>query len=360
MRETGGRAAHHAPLSSIAEEQVDALAAGATLLGSGGGGNVALAVQLVRQAVRRRPIAVRRADALAPDAQVVHVGVVGAPDVLAERLIDPHDMAVAARAVAAHSGGRLDAVGIIEIGGLNALAGVVAAAELDLPVVDGDLMGRAFPSINKTTMALAGVSAAPLSIVGPAGDTVVVTRSSAAAAERLLLTTAGAFGGAGALALYPTRADELAQVGIAGSLSACVGLGTAFGSSPGPQVAELAGRLGATPLFEGRVDEIRPRDGVLPGSITVTDRATGSAARVDLLEEFLAVTVDGITRACTPDVVVGIDPTSGGVLSTAQVRPGQMLSLLSLPALHRWPPSALGVVGPQAFGLDLELEGAVR
>ncbi|MBM0123741.1 S-methyl thiohydantoin desulfurase domain-containing protein [Pimelobacter simplex] len=348
------------PLGLIAEEHVDALAAGATLLGSGGGGNVALAEQLVRHAVRRRPVVVRRADELAPDAHVVHVGVVGAPDVLAERLVDPHDMAVAAHAVAAQTGGRLDAVGIIEIGGLNGLAGVVAAAELGLPVVDGDLMGRAFPSINKTTMALAGGSAAPLSVVGPVGDTVVVTRSSAAAAERLLLTTAGAFGGAGALALYPTSAAKLTEVGIAGTLSACVALGSAFAGCPARQGAELAASLGGTFLFEGRVDEIRPRDGVLTGSITVTDRATGSAARVDLLEEFLAVTVDGITRACTPDVVVGIDPTSGVVLSSGQVRPGQMLSLLSLPALHHWPASAMGVVGPRAFGLDLELEGVLR
>jgi DUF917 family protein len=349
-----------APLGLIAEEHVDALAAGATLLGSGGGGNVVLAEQLVRHGVRRRPVVVRRADELPPDAQVVHVGVVGAPDVLAERLIDPRDMAIAARAVADQCGGRLDAVGIIEIGGLNALAGVVAAGELDLPVVDGDLMGRAFPSINKTTMALAGGSAAPMSVVGPAGDTVVVTRSSTPVAERLLLTTAGAFGGAGALAMFPTTAAQLSHVGIDGTLSTCVALGAAYHAHAAGPVGDLAIRLGGTLLFEGRVDEIRPRDGALPGSITVTDRAAGSAARVDLVEEFLAVTVDGVTRACTPDVVVGIDPTSGGVLSVGQVRPGQMLSLISLPALHHWPASADDVVGPRAFGLDLELEGVVR
>ena len=344
-------------LGRIADEHVDALVAGANLLGSGGGGNVALADQLLRHAVRRRPIVVRRADELPPDARVVHVGVVGGPDVLAERLIDPRDMATAAHAVAE---GRIDAIGIIEIGGLNALAGVVAAGQLGLPVVDGDLMGRAFPSINKTTMALAGGSAAPMAVVGPAGDTVLVTKSSAAAAERILLSTAGAMGGAGALALYPTTAAVLADIGVVGSLSACVALGAAFCTFPRTQVAALAERLGGTFLFEGRVDEIRPRDGSLPGSITVTDRAAGSAARIDLLEEFLAVTVDGVTRACTPDVIVALDPTSGGVLSAGQVRPGQLLALVLLPALHPWPPSADDIVGPRAFGLDLDLEETRR
>ncbi|GAA3645396.1 DUF917 domain-containing protein [Nocardioides ginsengisoli] len=348
------------PLGLIAEEHVDALTAGANLLGSGGGGNVALAYQLLRQAVRRRPVVVRRAADLPPDALVVHVGVVGGPDVLAERLIDPRDMATAAHAVAERVGGRVDAVGIIEIGGLNGLAGVVAAGELGLPVVDGDLMGRAFPSINKTTMALAGGSAAPMGVVGPAGDTVLVTKSSAALAERVLLSTAGAMGGAGALALYPTTAAFLAEAGVVGSLSACVALGAAYGEFPRTQVAALAEHLGGTFLFEGRVDEIRPRDGALPGSITVTDRVAGSAARIDLLEEFLAVTVDGVTRACTPDVIVALDPTSGGVLSVGQVRPGQLLALVTLRALHAWPPEADAVVGPRAFGLDLDLEETVR
>ncbi|MFJ3819681.1 S-methyl thiohydantoin desulfurase domain-containing protein [Streptomyces nodosus] len=51
-----------------------------------------------------------------------------------------------------HLGGELAAVGVIEIGGLNAVAAVLAAARLGAPVLDGDLMGRAFPRINRTTV----------------------------------------------------------------------------------------------------------------------------------------------------------------------------------------------------------------
>ena len=83
------------PLRTITAERVAALAAGATLLGSGGGGPVALGELLLRRALPRRGVIVRRARDLPQQAMVVHVGVFGAPDVLAERLINPADMAAA-------------------------------------------------------------------------------------------------------------------------------------------------------------------------------------------------------------------------------------------------------------------------
>lgn len=350
MVESGGGV-----LDRITVEHVDALAAGATLLGSGGGGDVALGEPLLRHSLRSGSVELRRAAELPPDARVVHVGVLGAPDVLAERLIDPRDLAAAARAVVDHVGGELAAVGVIEIGGLNALAAVLAASQLEVPLIDGDLMGRAFPSINMTTMAVSGHTASPLAIVGPAGDTVVVPNCSARLAQALLASTAGAMGGAAALALYPTTASVLHTVGIRQTLSTCIALGEAFLSHRGDDSASLARRLGGSLLFEGRVDEIRPRYSHAPGSVTLTNLRSGSAARVDLLEEFLAVTVDGTTQASTPDVIVALDQSSGHLLGTDQVRLGQTLAIVTVPALHRWPDGAAAVVGPAAFGLDLEV-----
>ena len=330
------------PLRTITAERVAALAAGATLLGSGGGGPVALGELLLRRALPRRGVIVRRARDLPLQAMVVHVGVFGAPDVLAERLINPADMAAAARAV------------VEQIGGLNALAAVLAAHELDLPIIDGDLMGRAFPSVYKTTMSVAGHPAAPVALVGPGGDTVVVPTCSDRLVGGLLDSAAAALGGLAALAIYPTSAATLASVGVPGTLSSCVSLGEAFLSAPAGDIPVLADRLGGSFIFQGRVDELRPREADAPGSVTLTG-AGGSVARIDLLEEFLAVTVNGITLARTPDVIVVLSSTSGAVVGTAQVRLGQALGIVALPALHTWPPGSDAVVGPAAFGLDLDV-----
>lgn len=355
--------------------QVDALAAGATLLGSGGGGDVALGAQLLRHALAERPVPVVRAADLNPDALVVHAGVVGGPDVLSERLIAPADLAMAIRAVAGQLGGDLAAVGIIEIGGLNAAVGVLAAAQLGLPVIDGDLMGRAFPRISQTTLAVAGHGAAPLALVSGTGDGVVIPVSSASSAERLVAACALAMGGAAALALYPANAGVLAAVGVRGSLTACVRLGQDYlaGADAGAEAdadadaeagagaraeagpAELVRRLGGRLVCEGRVDEMQPRLGPAPGSLTLSDRRGGSVVRVDHLDEFLAVTVDGRTIAFAPDIIVALDPSNRKPLRCDEVRSGQTLAVLTLPPLHAWPASARSVVGPAGFGLELDL-----
>lgn len=342
-------------LRRFTEEHVAALAAGATLLGSGGGGSVGIGAQLLRHELRDRAVDVVAARELPSQARVVHVGVVGGPDVMAERLIDPKDLALAGRAVVDTVGGRLDAVGAIEIGGLNAMVAVLGAAELGVPIVDGDLMGRAFPSIRMTTLAVAGHQATPMALVGPSGATVVVSNSSLGSTESLLVATVSAMGGAAAMALYPTTAQVLAAVGVRGSLSSCWALGAAYLSAEADDERLLVSGLGGRLLFDGRVDEIRPRRGRAPGSITLTNHHSGSSARIDHLDEFVAATCDGLTVAATPDVIVALDPRSRTSLRTDQVRLGQPLVLFALAPLHTWPDSADRVVGPAAFGLDLEL-----
>jgi uncharacterized protein len=334
--------------------QVEALAAGATLLGSGGGGDVAVGAQLLRHALGERPVRVVEAADLASGVLVVHVGVVGAPDVLSERLIAPGDLAAAARAVAGHLGAPLAAVGIIEIGGLNAAVGVLAAAQLQVPVIDGDLMGRAFPRISQTTLAVAGHGATPLALVSGAGDCVVIPASSAGSAERLVAACTLAMGGAAALALYPATAGVLAALGVRASLTTCLRLGRDYLACREAGPAGLVQRLGGRLICEGRVDEIRPRLGQAPGSLTLSGRAGGSVVRVDYLDEFLAVTVDGRTAAVTPDIIVALDPSGRKPLRCDQIQAGQTLVVFTLRPLHAWPASARAVVGPVGFRLELD------
>jgi DUF917 family protein len=278
---------------------------------------------------------------------------VGAPDVFAERLIAPGDLAAAVMAVAAQVGGDIAAIGVLELGGVNSLTALLTASHLDLPVIDGDLMGRAFPSINNSTMAVAGQAAAPIALVSPAGDIVVIKKCSNRMADKLVVSCSAAMGGAASMALYPTTARVLETTGVRRSLSSCIALGEAFLSGSPGDMDVLAARLGGELLFTGQVAEIRPRLNHEPGSVTLVSPG-GSTARVDQLEEFLAVTVDGVTLATTPDVIVAVEPVKRTALRTDQVRLSQTLAMLALPALHRWPPGAQSAVGPIAFGLELD------
>lgn len=336
-----------AGLTSITADDVPALTAGATLLGSGGGGLVAVPDALLRRRLGRIPV-VAAAD-LPPGALVVHVGVVGAPDIHNERLINPADMATAVQAVVGQLSGELAAVGIIEIGGMNGPTALVGALELGVPIVDGDLMGRAFPSIEMSTLAVAGHPATPLALVSPHGDTVVVPRASSNMAVAVLNGTVRAMGGAAALALFPTSAGILAEIGVVGSLSTCVALGESLLAARGEDAHTIVEALGGRVLIEGSVDDMHVRADNAPGSITVAI-PDGSVGRIDHLDEILAVSHDGRALASTPEVINALDSSTLLPLRPEQIRPGQGIVVFALPALHTWPP---GAVDPAAFGLEL-------
>ncbi|UVJ38917.1 DUF917 domain-containing protein [Arthrobacter sp. CJ23] len=340
-------------------DDVSALAAGAGLLGSGGGGDVAVGARLLRHLLQdgahTRLVQARN---LPADTLVVHIGLAGAPDVVAERPPGGEDFANAVVALAGALRERVGAIGVIEIGGLNALIPLVAAQVLGLPVVDGDLMGRAFPRISQTTLAAAGHSATPMAVVGAAGDSVIIESPSIDSADRLMRANVAALGGAAAVALYPCRADTLAVHGLPGSVTACLALGQALAAAAGLSVSELAARLGGELLCEGRVDEIRPRRGDTPGSITVMDRSAGHIVRVDMLDEYLNAAIDGASRASAPDVLVVMDPVTFVPVPPDRLRSGQSIALLCLRPIQGWPAGSEGHIGLAAFGIDSGRPGA--
>lgn len=339
----------------IAAGDIDALATGASLLGCGGGGSTLVGRMLCRAALRSGPVDVTSSAALPPDAVVVHVGAVGAPDIFAERMVAPADMARAAGSLAHFAGIRPAAVGIIEIGGLNAMMPIVAAAELGLPVVDGDLMGRAFPSVHSTTLAVRGAPIAPFALVGAAGEVVLVEESSRSAAESMLLSAVSGMGGSAALAIFPTSAADLGAADCGGSLSTCMRLGRDYLRHRDDPVPELARRLGGTVAFEGWVAEMRPREVDSPGAATLVSMDGSATCRVDFRDELLQISYDGIPVAGTPEIIIALQSTTGAVLQVDDFAAGQAVSIVTLSALHRWPVGAAAVIGPPAFGLDTEI-----
>lgn len=334
-------------------DDISALAAGASLLGSGGGGDVAVGARLLRHSIQRGGrIRVVPANGIPADTLVVHVGLAGAPGVVAERPPGGEDFANAVIALAGAMRQRVGAIGVLEIGGLNALVPLVAAQILGLPVIDGDLMGRAFPRISQTTLAAAGHPPTPMAVVGPAGESVIIESSSIDAADRLMRANVAAFGGAAALALYPCRAETLAALGLPGSISVCLELGETLASAAGLSVTQLAARLKGELLCEGRVDEIRPRRGDVPGSLTLTDRSAGHILRLDMLDEYLNVAIDGVSHASTPDVLAVLDPVTFLPVPPDRLRSGQSIALLRLRPVQGWPAAAAHQLGLAAFGID--------
>src|SRR5207247_4864255 len=114
--------------------EIESLAIGAWILGTGGGGSPYLALLNMRR-FYRDGIVVRLMDAmdLADDDLVAIVSNMGAPLVGQERLTDPRTIERAVRMMEEYLGRRFRAVMSLEIGGGNSIQPFMAAATLRVP-----------------------------------------------------------------------------------------------------------------------------------------------------------------------------------------------------------------------------------
>jgi len=135
------------PITQITRADMAPIALGGAFLGTGGGGDPYIGKLMAEQAIATSgPVPVIDVETLADDALVIPVAMMGAPTVMLEKLPRGDEAVAAVRSLEAVLGRKADAIFCIEAGGLNSTIPIAVASTLGLPIVDGDGMGRAFPS----------------------------------------------------------------------------------------------------------------------------------------------------------------------------------------------------------------------
>jgi uncharacterized protein len=158
-------------------EEIEWLAAGAFILGTGGGGSPYLGLLNMRRLYAEgHRVALMPSGDLADDDWVAAVSNMGAPLVGQERLTDSRTIARAVALMEEHTGYRFRAIMALEIGGGNAIQPLMAAAHLKRPVVDADMMGRAYPEAQMTSVAVGNLRPYPLTTVDVRGLEAIVER----------------------------------------------------------------------------------------------------------------------------------------------------------------------------------------
>src|SRR6202166_4609276 len=163
--------------TAITLDDIEALAVGAWILGTGGGGSPYLGLLNMRRlyAEGHRVRLMSPLD-LADDDRVAIVSNMGAPLVGQERLTDSRSIARAVEIQEEYSGEKFRAVMSLEIGGGNGIQPLMAAAHLGLPVVDADTMGRAYPEAQMTSAAVGDLRPYPCTLYDPRGLESIVTQ----------------------------------------------------------------------------------------------------------------------------------------------------------------------------------------
>jgi DUF917 family protein len=321
----------------------------------------------------RGPIPLIPADDVAsrfgPDAHACTVGLVGSLAALYELPPRGDEPVVAVRQLEHLLDVRMEAVAPLNAAGINAFLAVAAACLLELPLIDADGQGQVLPLIDQSTFALSGLNPAPLVGVGPWGD-VVTVQSPLRRGEPVERSALGGAGGWLLTALYPAPAIELAAAGIPGSLSRCIAAGQTLRSGRGQLGPRLAQQLGGRMIGRGRVLEISqhaepgaPKDQPA-GPVSIRLAKTGSAGAEIALEvrnEAVLALVDGTVAGSAPDVICLLDPLRGRTVDLLDLREGDTVDVLLLPAHERWhTPAGIERAGPSAFGLQLPYRGGMR
>jgi DUF917 family protein len=347
---------------SLAE--IESLAIGAWILGTGGGGSPYLALLNMRALYREGHVVSLMDPAdLADDDLVAIVSNMGAPLVGQERLTDPRTIHAAVRMMEEYLGRRFRAVMSLEIGGGNAIQPFMAAALLGLPVVDGDTMGRAFPEAQMTSFAIHDLPMYPLTLADVRDNAVIVARAASWKwMERISRRACVEVGSIAATCKAPRTGKEVKECGILYSTSKAIRLGQtvqAARRAHADPIQAVIGAEGGRLLFSGKISDVsrRTTEGFLRGTAAIDglDQFRGHGFALAFQNEFAVGWLDGAPRVTTPDLICVMDTGSGEAIGTETLRYGQRVSVVALPAPPiLLTPKGLEHVGPRAFGYDLD------
>lgn len=353
-----------ATVREIELDDIEALAVGAWILGTGGGGSSYIGLLNMRRlyAEGHRVQLLSPLD-LADDDWVAVVSNMGAPLVGQERLADSRNIARAVRMQEELNGFRFRAVMSLEIGGGNGVQPLMAAAHLDIPVIDADCMGRAFPEAQMTSFAIGDLRPYPCALYDPRGIEAVVTKvPSWKWVERVTRKICVEMGSIASTCKAPRTGREVKDWGIHFTTSKAIRIGhlvrEANRCHDDPVAAILAGEGGKL-LFTGKIVDLarRTTEGFLRGRARVNgvDADTGAVLELSFQNEWVVAWRDGAAIATVPELICVLDSVTGHAVGTETARYGQRISVIALPAAPVLTSEAgLAYVGPRAFGYDLD------
>ena len=258
----------------LSEIDIEWLSIGCYILGCGGGGSPYLSSIAAKQLLRRgKSLTIINAFDLPKAAILPPIGLLGSPMVETERP-GGNLCAHALKNLIAHQGlERYDASLCVEIGGSNGLSPLLSggADTEDPPMVDGDLMGRAFPTYEMISPFVFDQDInrlLPASLASGTGTHMILqSAQSPAAIDAVLRACCVTMGCAAGVASRPLLAEEFITQGIPHTHSAAWRIGRTISSvqngcwvGDGPPVEaiikECGGQKSAKILFDGKIIDV--------------------------------------------------------------------------------------------------------
>lgn len=340
---------------------------GHAFLGSGGGGDTRLSEIIVKESIRNgKVIKVLPLEKLPDDATVICFGLMGSPSVFEEKIPSNEEIRNSVLVMQNKLGKKIDAIVVMEGGGTNGVLPYFAAAELGLPIVNADTMGRAFPGINMVTPTIYNGVKHHIAALANVRKVELVEADNANELEDKARLVADSMGGAVYISYLPMDGKTAKKYCIAETLTIAHQIGENFLLAKEHQQNPLTclnqylkntEYEEAKEVFKGRIDDLRRTEerGFSIGGILIND-GDRSVEVVFQNENLLAreKLTNGSYRklAEVPDLITVVDQETYEPISTPQLSYGQKVRLLTLHAPKLLTTEkALAIVGPHAYGM---------
>lgn len=361
-------------MKTLSEEDLVDFIYGASIYGTGGGGSVESAMNLLQDAMER-DITFKLVDpSEIPDDAIIACPYGVGGGVREEirkrfaslpRLPRNEIFLIAVREFERHLGKRVYGFVPGELGAGNSFLAMYLAALTGRYTVDGDAVGRSVPEVAHSTFTICGVPITPFVITTPFGDAMLVTRVlNDQRAEDVDRFIAIASGGGVTVIDHPVDGKKLRTSIILNTVTKSMEVGRSVREArdKGSDLVEaLIESTGGHILFRGKIGEVNRenRDGFIWGSIELEgfDAFRERNYRVWFKNENLMTWIDGEPHVTCPDLISIVDAETGQALSNwgDDLTNGRDVVVVGIRAPAMWRTvRGLELLNPKYFGYDVE------
>ncbi|KAF5012672.1 hypothetical protein FDECE_1303 [Fusarium decemcellulare] len=374
----------------LSEVDLEMIATGCGVLGTGGGGPTHHEYLKSLHALRTggdKKMRVISPKNLNDDATICFGSWYGSPSVINERIAGGNEISTGINAVNKVLGNKsFDGMYIDEIGGGNGMSAFPTGVHFDVPIVDGDAMGRAYPTMYHATFSVYGHSLTPCVLTDARGNTnVIMNTDTPLRLESMLRTTAIELGLGCAVCANPLPGSVIKSHGVPNTVSLAWYLGRAVHAARRKKSSYVdaifdvcAGKL----LFTGKIADVRRYigGGYTMGSVIIAplgedERESAGASQqsvpsdshmvIPFQNEYLYAALsdaDGSEESqkvvCTVPDLISILGQDGEGIGSQDLRYGLRVNVVALPAHPLWKTEqGIKIGGPENFGLKMPFTG---
>ena len=327
----------------LTEQDIDNIAIGAGVLGTGGGGDPYIGKLMAKEAIRKYgPVKVITLDELSDDALVVPVSGMGSPTVSIEKLPSEVELITPLEKLEEVLNRKVDVIMPIEIGGINSLMPIAAAAKKNLPILDADAMGRAFPEAQMVTFYLEGYEASPVTIADEKGNCAVLYPIDGIWSERLARVLTVEMGGSLSICDYSLEGYQVKKAAIKDTLTLAQEIGEILNNSDidvNESIDIMLKKLKGYKLFEGKITDIKreTEDGFTRGHAFFDgiNEYKGEYS-IYFQNEHLIAKHEDEPICITPDLISVLDIETGLPITTERMRYGCRCVVVAFECDEKW------------------------